>query len=80
MTVPEAQEGQQGEPDPQMESRLASSEPFPIVGIGASAGGLAAFEAFFAGMPAGDAPAMPFVLVPHLAPDHKSLLAELIRR
>ena len=80
MTVPEAQEGQQGEPDPQMESRLASSEPFPIVGIGASAGGLAAFEAFFAGMPAGEAPAMAFVLVQHLAPDHKSLLAELIRR
>ncbi len=28
-------------------------EDFPIVGIGASAGGLAAFEAFFSGMPKG---------------------------
>lgn len=28
--------------------------PFPVVGIGASAGGLAAFETFFAAMPAGD--------------------------
>jgi len=53
---------------------------FPIVGIGASAGGLAAFEAFFSGMPEGVEPGMAFVLVQHLAPDHKSLLAELIRR
>src|SRR5512137_2140366 len=53
---------------------------FPIVGIGASAGGLAAFEAFFSGMPAGVDPGMAFVLVQHLAPDHKSILTELIRR
>ncbi len=53
---------------------------FPIVGIGASAGGLAAFEAFFSGMPADIDPGMAFVLVQHLAPDHKSILTELIRR
>lgn len=53
---------------------------FPIVGIGASAGGLAAFEAFFSGMPADREPGMAFVLVQHLAPDHDSLLAELIQR
>ena len=53
---------------------------FPIVGIGASAGGLAAFEAFFAGMPADADPGMAFVLVQHLAPDHKSILSDLIRR
>ena len=53
---------------------------FPIVGIGASAGGLAAFEAFFSGMPADIEPGMAFVLVQHLAPDHKSLLAELVQR
>ncbi len=53
---------------------------FPIVGIGASAGGLAAFEAFFKGMPAGADPGMAFVLVQHLAPDHKSILTELIQR
>ena len=53
---------------------------FPIVGIGASAGGLAAFEAFFSGMPANRDPGMAFVLVQHLAPDHKSLLSELVRR
>jgi two-component system CheB/CheR fusion protein len=53
---------------------------FPVVGIGASAGGLAAFEAFFSGMPADADPGMAFVLVQHLAPDHESLLTELIRR
>jgi two-component system CheB/CheR fusion protein len=53
---------------------------FPIVGIGASAGGLAAFEHFFAGMPADAEPGMAFVLVQHLAPDHKSILSELVRR
>ena len=53
---------------------------FPIVGIGASAGGLAAFEAFFSGMPSDAEPGMAFVLVQHLAPDHKSILTELVRR
>ena len=54
--------------------------PFPIVGIGASAGGLAAFEAFFAALPADALPAMAFVLVQHLSPSHQSMLSELIRR
>ncbi|MFM8442216.1 MAG: chemotaxis protein CheB [Methylococcus sp.] len=54
-------------------------DDFPIVGIGASAGGLAAFEAFFSGMPADTEPGMAFVLVQHLAPDHKSILADIIR-
>ncbi len=46
------------ESEAQTEAASAASEPapaapsFPIVGIGASAGGLAAFEAFFANMPA----------------------------
>ena len=53
---------------------------FPIIGIGASAGGLKAFEAFFSGMPADQDPGMAFVLVQHLAPDHESLLADIVRR
>jgi len=51
---------------------------FPIVGIGASAGGLAAFEDFFRAMPSNSG--MAFVIVQHLAPDHKSILSELIGR
>jgi two-component system CheB/CheR fusion protein len=53
---------------------------FPVVGIGASAGGLAAFESFFSGMPPDVDPGMAFVLVQHLAPDHKSILVDLVRR
>ncbi|HXD23930.1 MAG TPA: chemotaxis protein CheB, partial [Gemmatimonadaceae bacterium] len=52
---------------------------FPIVGIGASAGGLAAFELFFRAIPA-EAADVAFVLVQHLAPDHPSILADLIKR
>jgi len=75
----EAQEIAGNTVEPQ--SADASSPPsFPIVGIGASAGGLAAFEAFFSGMPADTDPGMAFVLVQHLDPHHKSILADLVRR
>ena len=47
-----------------------------IVGIGASAGGLDAFKTFFTNM-APDS-GMAFVLVQHLSPTHKSLLADLL--
>ena len=56
------------------------SPTFPLVGIGASAGGLAAFAAFFSGMPTVGDPGMAFILVQHLAPDHGSLLTELVQR
>lgn len=51
---------------------------FPIVGIGASAGGLEAFEAFFNAM--GPNPGIAFVLVAHLDPTHISILPELIQK
>jgi two-component system CheB/CheR fusion protein len=53
-------------------------ESFPIVGIGASAGGLTAFKRFFQTMPA-DA-GMAFVLIQHLDPTHESLMVELLAR
>nr|MDA3834544.1 hypothetical protein [Spirochaetales bacterium] len=62
------------------EPSVSEATGFPIVGIGASAGGLAAFEAFFSGMPGDIDPGMAFVLVQHLAPDHKSILTDLVRR
>jgi len=52
----------------------AAAANFPVVGIGASAGGLAAIEEFLAAMPTGEPLGMAFVLVQHLDPDHKSLL------
>jgi hypothetical protein len=47
-----------------------------IVGVGASAGGLDAFRSFFGAMPADSG--LAFVLVQHLSPNHKSMLAELL--
>jgi two-component system CheB/CheR fusion protein len=49
-----------------------------IVGIGASAGGLLAYEAFFLAMPADSG--MAFVLVQHLDPNHASALAQILAR
>ncbi len=49
-----------------------------MVGICASAGGLDAFKKFFAAMPRESGIA--FVLVPHLDPNHQSLMPELIAR
>ncbi|MFW6274029.1 MAG: chemotaxis protein CheB [Halanaerobium sp.] len=53
---------------------------FPIVGIGASAGGLDAFKEFFSGMPDDNKTGMAFVFVQHLAPDHKSVLTDIIQK
>ena len=50
--------------------------PFPVVGIGASAGGLEAFSQLLATLRPDTG--MAFVLVQHLDPDHESLLAELL--
>ena len=51
---------------------------FPIVGIGASAGGLEALEQFLRHVPPQSG--MAFVVVQHLDPDHKDLMAELLQR
>ena len=52
--------------------------PFPVVGIGASAGGLEALETFFKNFD--DKPGMAFVVVEHLDPAYKGILAELLQR
>jgi two-component system CheB/CheR fusion protein len=51
---------------------------FPIIGIGASAGGLEAFEQFFRFMPPDSG--MAFVLVTHLDPDRASMLTDILQR
>jgi len=51
---------------------------FPIVGIGASAGGLEALEQFFVNVDTECG--MAFVVIQHLSPDHKGMMAELIQR
>ena len=51
---------------------------FPIVGIGASAGGLEALEIFLANVPVDSG--MAFVIVQHLDPTYKGMLVELLQR
>jgi two-component system CheB/CheR fusion protein len=60
------------------EAAPSPRDPFLIVAIGASAGGLEAYKSFFSHMPADSG--MAFVLVQHLAPDCHSMLAELVGR
>ncbi|HMF16463.1 MAG TPA: chemotaxis protein CheB, partial [Gemmataceae bacterium] len=56
----------------------ADAHIMPVVGIGASAGGLDAFKKFFQAMPSNSG--MAFVLIPHLDPTHESLMVELLRK
>jgi two-component system CheB/CheR fusion protein len=58
---------------PAQENRL-----FPIVGIGASAGGLEALEQFLRNVP--EKSGMAFVIVQHLDPNYKGIMAELLQR
>ena len=51
---------------------------FPIVGIGASAGGLEALETFFDHLP--PAPGMALVIIQHLSSKHKSIMGQILQR
>ncbi|WP_322057351.1 CheR family methyltransferase [Paraburkholderia sp. J63] len=57
---------------------LPGQAKHPVVGIGASAGGLRALLEFFEALPAHTS--MAFVVVVHLAPDHVSNLPELLQK
>lgn len=57
---------------------LHGDNSFPIVGIGASAGGLEALEQFLEHMPQGTG--MALVIIQHLDPTHKGVMPELLQR
>ena len=61
-----------------LEFGLVDGKSGLVVGIGASAGGLQALEDFFRDMP--PTPGMAFVVVQHLSPNYRSLMAELMAR
>jgi two-component system CheB/CheR fusion protein len=61
---------------PLKKTLAASSTSFPIVGVGASAGGLEAFKSLLQALPSNTG--MAFVLVQHLDPEHESLLTRLL--
>ena len=58
----------------------AAKQPshFPIVGIGASAGGLEALELFLANVPKNSG--MAYVIIQHLDPTRKGVMVELLQR
>lgn len=59
-----------------MESKLDNQ--IRVVGIGASAGGLEAFERFFVNLPADTG--LTFIVVQHLSPDNESILSQILQR
>lgn len=67
-------------PEHDVATKAANTESagFPIVGLGASAGGLESFEQFFRHIPPESG--MAFVLVSHLDPSHASILTEILQR
>ena len=62
---------------PTNENLSTSHLDFPVVGIGASAGGIEAICTFFSQMPADSG--MAFVVVLHLSPDHQSVADQIIQ-
>ena len=77
MTVRSARQAGQARPQPQgypLPNR--GSVDFPVVGLGASAGGLDAFRKFFDALPANCG--MAFVLIQHLDPKHQSMMVDLL--
>ncbi len=61
-----------------VDSRPQAVLPFPVVGIGASAGGIHALEAFFKSIEPDSG--MAYVVVQHLSPDHTSMLGDILSR
>jgi len=59
-------------------ARARVTAAFPIVGIGASAGGLEALEQFLKSVPAGSG--MAFIIIQHLDPTRKGVMSELLQR
>lgn len=79
--VPEALARPDEEPERQIEPVDAEQPPrleFPVVGIGASAGGLEAISEFLDAMRPDNG--MAFVLIQHLPPDHQSMMAEILSK
>ncbi|MEO6637676.1 MAG: chemotaxis protein CheB, partial [Ginsengibacter sp.] len=60
------------------EPKILSENLFPVVGIGASAGGLEAFKLLLKAIPENSG--MAYILVQHLHPEHESALPEILQR
>ncbi|PTV95501.1 two-component system CheB/CheR fusion protein [Rhodobacter aestuarii] len=68
----------EGEQPPLLMMEDPAVGPQAVVAIGASAGGLDALERLFSGLPSDTGAA--YVVIQHLSPDHKSIMASLLAR
>ena len=57
---------------------MAANQTPLVIGIGASAGGLEALQQFFGYMPSNSG--LSFVVIQHLSPDYKSLMADILSK
>lgn len=78
MTEPDDRGISDSQVDRQAEGLGGPSKPFAVVGLASSAGGLNALSEVLADLP-GDFP-LPVVVVQHLDPRHRSLMADILQR
>ena len=81
MNSPRSNQQPQPQPDEQVDVPTTTSQEndrFPVVGIGASAGGLEAFRELLSHLPIDTG--MAFVFIQHLGANQKSLLSEILAR
>ena len=75
---PDALARSMGERASTAKSRASEDRSFPIVGIGASAGGLEAIDGLLRNLP--DTTGLAFIVIQHLDPTHKGMMVELLQR
>ncbi len=59
-------------------TKIVSQNRFPVVGVGASAGGMDAFKSLVKAIPENSG--MAYILVQHLAPQYESILADILQK
>lgn len=74
----EAPSGKKAAPSKVKQKKKPENGDFLVVGIGASAGGLETLEILFRNMPR--EPGLAFVIIQHLSPKHKSIMASLLEK
>ena len=61
-------------------AKKQADKSFPVVGIGASAGGLEPLELFFSSLPRPLPEDLAFVIIQHLGPQHRSIIGEILKK
>ena len=75
-TIAEAKTTAQGSTEAAV--KKAGAKKFPIIGLGASAGGLEALKAFFSAV--SETSGMAYIVVVHMSPNQPSMMADLLQK